>query len=111
MLKITIGNNVKRSTIRVTGTTMIMEDGSQRTLANDVTVRDVLEGSGIDFTRGTTTMDGAILQPGDINKTFAALGYTDGDVRLLNVVKADNAVFAGFMAKNKSGSFIPVYKR
>jgi hypothetical protein len=35
-------------------------------------------------------LDGAPLQPGDLDKTFAQFGITD-KCFLLNVVKADNA--------------------
>lgn len=91
MLKIIAGNNLKRADFNMVGNTLIMPDGAQRTMNHEITVRDVMEASGIDFTRGTTTLDGAILQPGDLNKSFASLGYADGTCRLLNVVKADNA--------------------
>lgn len=91
MLKVICGNNLKRADFRISGTTLILPDGNQRTFSHDVTLKDVIEASGLDFTRGTSTLDGATLNPGDINKTFASLGYTDGDVRLLNVAKQDNA--------------------
>lgn len=91
MLKVICGNNMKRESFMIAGTTIILPDGNQRTLAHDVTLRDIMDASGIDFSRGTSTLDGATLNPGDINKTFAALGYADGECRLLNVVKADNA--------------------
>ena len=75
MIKVTIGNNLKRESVIVDATT---------------TPRAVLEDHGIDYTRGVMHLDGATLQPGDIDKTFADLGITE-KCYLLNVVKADNA--------------------
>lgn len=73
MVKIIVGNNVKRETVIV---------------SEDTTMKSVLENQGIDYTRGTMHLDGAPLQPGDLNKTFAQMGVTDRAF-LLNVVKAD----------------------
>lgn len=75
MVKIIVGNNVKRETV-------IVDDAT--------TLKAVLEDQGIDYTRGTMHLDGAPLQPGDLNKTFHQMGVTDRAF-LLNVVKADNA--------------------
>lgn len=75
MIKVIVGNNVKRDTLIVDSTT---------------TLRSVLEESGIDYTRGTMHLDGASLNPGDLDKTFAQHGIKD-KCFLLNVVKADNA--------------------
>lgn len=75
MVKIIVGNNVKREPV-------IVDDAT--------TLKAVLEDQGIDYTRGTMHLDGAPLQPGDLNKTFAQMGVTDRAF-LLNVVKADNA--------------------
>jgi hypothetical protein len=75
MIKITVGNNVKRESV--------IKD-------ENTTLRAVLEENGIDYTRGTMNLDGAPLQPGDLDKTFAQFGITD-KCFLLNVVKADNA--------------------
>lgn len=75
MIKITVGNNVKRKSV--------IKD-------ENTTLRAVLEENGIDYTRGTMNLDGAPLQPGDLDKTFAQFGITD-KCFLLNVVKADNA--------------------
>lgn len=75
MIKVFVGNNVKRD--------------SKIVLPN-TTLRAVLEQAGIDYTRGITTLDGSSLNPGDLDKTFAQLGI--GKMcYLLNVVKADNA--------------------
>ncbi|MCD8376443.1 MAG: hypothetical protein LUD69_05820 [Oscillospiraceae bacterium] len=54
------------------------------------TLRQVLEDAGIDYTQGVMHLDGAALQPGDLDKTFADFGITERAF-LLNVVKATNA--------------------
>lgn len=75
MIKVTIGNNLKRST---------------ETFTHDTTLRAAMEQVGIDYTSGLTTMDGSTLGPGDLNKTFAEFGFdgTPGHDKcfLLNVV-------------------------
>lgn len=75
MIKVTVGNNVKRESVIVNENT---------------TLRAVLEDNGIDYTSGTMHLDGSSLKPGEIDKTFADLGITE-KCYLLNVVKADNA--------------------
>jgi len=80
MIRVTIGNNLKRSAENFTP---------------DTTLRAAMEQVGVDYTGGMTTLDGSTLGPGDLNKTFADFGYdgTEGHDKcfLLNVVKADNA--------------------
>lgn len=75
MIKVTVGNNVKRESVIVDENT---------------TLRTVLEDNGIDYTSGTMHLDGSSLKPGEIDKTFSELGITE-KCYLLNVVKADNA--------------------
>lgn len=75
MIKAIIGNNVKRET---------------KIIDENVTLRKALEDSGVDYTRGSVTMDGTTLGPGDLDKTFAQHGITE-KCYLLQVVKADNA--------------------
>lgn len=75
MVKVTVGNNVKRDTVIVDGAT---------------TLRTVLENAEIDYTRGVMHLDGAPLKPGDLDKSFDDLGIRERTF-LLNVVKADNA--------------------
>lgn len=75
MIKVVVGNNVKRETVIVDANT---------------TLRRVLEDAGVDYTRGVMHLDGSSLNPGDLDKTFASLGITE-KCYLLNVVKADNA--------------------
>lgn len=80
MIKVTIGNNVKRESV-------IIDENE--------TLRSVLEDNGIDYTMGTMNLDGCSLKAGELNQTFKELGYdgTPGHDKcyLLNVVKADNA--------------------
>jgi len=75
MIKVNVGNNVKRET---------------KLVSEETTLRAVLEDVGIDYTKGTMTLDGSTLGPGDLSKTFAQFGIKD-KCFLLNVVKADNA--------------------
>jgi hypothetical protein len=75
MIKVTMGNNVKRT---------------DEILDKNTTLRQALEGAGIDYTTGIMNLDGSTLSPGDLEKTFADFGITE-KCYLLNVVKADNA--------------------
>lgn len=75
MIKVYVGNNVKREAVIVDPTR---------------TLRSVLEENNIDYSKGVMHLDGSSLNPGDIDKTFADLGVTE-KCFLLNVVKADNA--------------------
>lgn len=75
MIKVTVGNNVKREAVIVDA---------------NVTLRSVLENAGVDYTRGVMHLDGSSLNPGDLDRTFASFGITE-KCFLLNVVKADNA--------------------
>lgn len=75
MIKVTMGNNVKR-------TSEILDENT--------TLREALEAAEIDYTRGMMNLDGSTLAPGDLDKTFSDFGVT-AKCYLLNVVKADNA--------------------
>lgn len=75
MIKVTVGNNVKRETVIVESTK---------------TLRSILEDAGVDYTRGVMHLDGTSLQPGDLDKSLGSFGITE-KCFLLNVVKADNA--------------------
>jgi len=75
MLRVYIGNNVKRDAYSIDENT---------------TLRAALEQAGIDYTIGMTSLDGSTLAPGDLDKTFADFGVAE-KCYLLNVVKADNA--------------------
>ena len=84
MVKVTIGNNLKRQSFTVNPKS---------------TIREVLEetqgDTGIDYTRSMLTLDGAPVNGAALDKTFADMGYTGEDKHdtcyLLAVVKADNA--------------------
>jgi len=75
MIKVTMGNNVKRKT---------------EILDENTTLREALETAEIDYTIGMMNLDGSPLQPGDLDKTFSDFGIAE-KCYLLNVVKADNA--------------------
>lgn len=75
MIKVTIGNNVKRETVIIDKNT---------------TLRAALEDNGVDYARGVMHLDGSSLQPGDLDKTFADFNIAE-KCYLLNVVKTDNA--------------------
>lgn len=75
MIKVTVGNNVKREAV-------IIDENT--------TLRSCLEANGVDYTRGVMHLDGSSLNPGDLDKTFQQFGITE-KCFLLNVVKADNA--------------------
>ena len=74
-INVTIGNNLSRNNV--------LTDSSR-------TLRSVLEEGNIDYTRGMMHLDGASLQPGDLDKSFDDFGVTER-CYLLNVVKVDNA--------------------
>lgn len=78
MIRVTVGNNVKRENVNTD---------------EYVTLRTVLENAGIEYTTGTMHLDGAPLAAGELDKTFADFGIKE-NCFLLNVVKADNAVGA-----------------
>lgn len=75
MIKVVVGNNLKREAVIVD---------------ENVTLRTLLEENGIDYASGNMHLDGSSLKPGDLDKTFAELGITD-KCYLLSIVKADNA--------------------
>ena len=75
MIKVTMGNNVRRK---------------DEIVSKDTTLREALEEAEIDYSNGMTNLDGSTLSPGDLDKTFADFGITE-KCFLLNVVKADNA--------------------
>lgn len=78
MIKVTVGNNLKRESV---------------VIDENTTLRTALENAGIDYTTGTMHLDGAPLMAGELDKTFAEFGINE-KCFLLNVVKADNAVAA-----------------
>ena len=70
MIKVTVGNNVKREAV-------IIDENT--------TLRSCLEANGVDYTRGVMHLDGSSLNPGDLDKTFQQFGITE-KCFLLNVV-------------------------
>lgn len=75
MIKVTIGNNVKREAV-------IIDENT--------TLRAALENNEIDYTSLTMHLDSAPLKAGDLDKTFADFGVTE-KCYLLGVKKLDNA--------------------
>ena len=75
MIRVTMGNNLKRKT---------------EVYSRDTTLREALEDAEIDYTTGIMNLDGSTLNPGDMDKTFEDFGIKER-CHLLNVVKADNA--------------------
>lgn len=75
MIKVIVGNNTVRKT-------MIVEPSR--------TLKSVLEEAQVDYSKGAMHLDGATLEPGALNRTFADMGVTE-KCFLLNVAKADNA--------------------
>lgn len=73
MIKVTVGNNMKREAKIVEST---------------ATLRTVLSDAGLDYTRGGVHLDGASLNPGDLDKSFADFGIKESCF-LLQVVKTD----------------------
>lgn len=78
MLKVVVGNNAVREQVLV---------------EENTTLREVLDDNEIDYSSGVMHLDGAPIQPGDLNKTFAEMGYagTESRIYLMCVVKANNA--------------------
>lgn len=75
MIEVTVGNNVGREKVIVSG---------------DATPRQILETQGIDYARGGVTLDGSTLQTGMLDTSLSQLGISE-KCFLLQVVKADNA--------------------
>ncbi len=75
MIRVNYGSNVKK------GSTIVNEN---------TTIRDFLRDVNIDYSRGVTSLDGAPLQSGDFDKTFADFNITS-ECFLYSVVKVDNA--------------------
>ena len=73
-------------------TVKLLFNGSKNTVIvpATATVRQILEGQGIDYSRGITNLDGSSLNSAAMDKTFAELGVTTSCM-LANVVKTDNA--------------------
>ena len=75
MVKVVIGNNLKRETV---------------ILDENTTLRNALEENGVDYARGVIHMDGGSIRAEDLDKTFADFGVKE-KCYLFSVTKADNA--------------------
>lgn len=56
----------------------------------NATLRQVLTEKGVDYSRQSVTIDGCVLQPGDIDKSFADFGIATETI-LTALAKLDNA--------------------
>lgn len=74
-IRVTVGTNTSRKNVIVD---------------NSTTLRRVLEDNEIDYSRANVNLDGASLNPGDMDKTFAELGITESCF-LIASIKQDNA--------------------
>lgn len=75
MIKVFVGNNIDRRPVII---------------SEETTLRKALEDAHIDYSVGMTTLDGATLKAGELDKTFAEFGVTE-QCYLLNTAKAVNA--------------------
>lgn len=76
MIKVTFGNNISRKTSLV---------------SENTTLRAAIESSGLDFSRGVTSVNGFSVSVADMDSTFTELGV-ENECFVMNIVKADNAV-------------------
>lgn len=85
MIKVIVSNNLKRET---------------HIISPDTTLRQAFEQAGVNYFAGVNSLDMAPLSPGDMDKTFAAFGYTGepghDSCYLTSIAKANNA-FWGFV--------------
>lgn len=75
MVQVTVGTNTKRNKI---------------TIDPSVKLRTVLNEQEVNYAVAQLHLDGATLQPGDLDKSFSDFGITES-CYLIAVVKADNA--------------------
>lgn len=76
MLRVTLRNNTM---------------ATSRIVDENTTVREFLDANEVDYSTGMTSLDGAPLQVGDMDKSFKALGVTSDSCFLSVVKKLDNA--------------------
>lgn len=76
MITVKVGSNLDRKTIMV---------------QDDTTIRKVLEDNDVNYGTAQVHIDGSVLGPGDMDKTFAQVGITTSCF-LVAVVKTSNAV-------------------
>ena len=81
MLRITVGTTLESSPAKVKSA--------------ETTVREMLaeyqEETGFDISTGSWAINGTPLRHEEYDKSFSALGYTDGNIYLMNIVNAKNA--------------------
>lgn len=81
MIRVTVGANVNRKTVNCD---------------ENMSLRALLEQEGVDYTKGSMTLDGATLPAGALDKTFADFGVNGqpGHEKcfLLSIQKLDNAM-------------------
>ena len=75
MINVTIADNFNRNTVMLDDTT---------------TLRQALEGQGVNYDMGNTTLDGIPVRHNEMDMTFAALGKTE-HCSLYSIAKHDNA--------------------
>jgi len=75
MIQVKIGQNLNRDNIIVD---------------ENITLKEAFDMQGIDYSVGISSLDGATLRAGDINRTFADFGVGE-TCTLVNVFKLDNA--------------------
>lgn len=67
----------------------------EHTIADEnMTIRSFLDEVSLNYSGGMIAMDGASIQPGDLDKTFASMGYGTGDRNtcvIAVIKKLDNA--------------------
>lgn len=71
----------------IVGTTTNRQEANY---APNTTIRSILEDKGIDYSVAQIMLDGASLQPGDMDKTLSQMNVTE-KCMLVAVVKAANA--------------------
>lgn len=75
MITVKVGSNMNREDVLV---------------PSSKTLREVLDENRVNYTRAQVHLDGAPLRPGDMDKTFDAIGITES-CYLIAVLKTDNA--------------------
>lgn len=79
MIRVIYGNNTNRE---------------HTTTDENMTIRSFLNEVSLDYSSGMIVMDGASVKPGDLDKTFASMGYgiDDRNTCVIAVIKKlDNA--------------------
>ena len=94
-------------------TVITQSDRFNDSFPENFTVKQVLDYFKVGYEKATNQIDGARLQPGDLNKTLEQLG-AQGSCRISSIVKMDNAVSVtahGANAVLESGVDLKDWKR